>query len=207
MQIKTARSQEELEQVFSIRYQVYVEEEQKFSKENFPDKKMSDEFDYKTGTLNLLMFEQGDAIGTVRLSYASTEYEKLPSDKLYNFDAVRKDHSGLLPASIGMLAIRRLHQNRENFTALMLYLFKLLIDLRLDYYIFTLNHECGRLISRTLGARPLGEKFWSEEVRNYIIPMIMYKVQGSAFVSRVALEEISQNFALIKEIGIQCKKT
>jgi N-acyl-L-homoserine lactone synthetase len=50
METKIARTPEELEQVFKLRYQVYVEQEQKFGGINFPDKKMYDEFDNKSNS-------------------------------------------------------------------------------------------------------------------------------------------------------------
>lgn len=182
METKIARTREELDKVFQLRYMVYVEEEGKFGGVYFPGKRIRDEFDDDEQTINLLMLQEGEAIGTVRVSSADDEHKKLPPDKLYDFSTVRKEHKGFKPASIGMLVVRRSYQTREIFNALMISVGKALLQTSCGYYIFTLNHECSRLMCRSFGAKKLTEKFWSNEVGNFIIPMILYKEQALKFI-------------------------
>ena len=189
METKVATTKEDLEKVFELRYKVYVEEEQKFGGVEFAEKKLKDEFDDHPDTINLLMTEDGEALGVVRITSARNGYNKLPSDKLYDFDTVRKDHVGLIPGNIGMLAIRKAHRRPKTFTALMLALGKILLLNKQDYYMFTLNHECSNLFCRIMGAKMLSSKFWSAEICNYIIPMILYKHQVLTYVKKFESQE------------------
>lgn len=184
METKTATTQEELEKVFRLRYKVYVEEEQKFGGVELKEKKIQDEFDNDPSTINILMTEDGEAIGTVRVTGAYEVNAKLPSDKLFNFDTVRNENTGLIPGNIGMLAILKAHRRPQSFTTLMLSLGKILLKNKQDYYMFTLNHECSNLFCRIMGAKMLSSKFWSEEICNFIIPMILYKDQVLSYVRR-----------------------
>lgn len=189
MIIKLATTAAELNQVFRLRYEVYVKEEGKFNAATFPGKMISDQYDLMANTINLLLIKDGIAAGTVRLTNALYENEKLPADKLYNFDSIRKKHSGQLPACIGMLAIRKNSRGGKSFSKLINVLFKLLLTH--DYYIFTLNHECSRLICRAFGAKILADRIWSDEVRNFIIPMILYKDQVISYLKKVGAYEYS----------------
>ena len=192
METRIAKTREELEEVFRLRYEVYVEEEKKFGGVHLPDKRIYDEFDDNPNTINLIMRENGKAISTVRFTGNRTEHEKLPSDKLYDFEPVRKDHAGLIPGNIGMLAIRKSYRSPKTFTALMLSLGELLLKNKYDYYMFTLNHECSNLFCRIMGAKMLTDKFWSEEICNYIIPMILYKEQVLEYVKKFEPKNISE---------------
>lgn len=180
--VQKALSAEHLEAVFRLRYQVYVVEEQKFGGIEFSEKQLKDEFDDHPDTINLLMSDGGKAIGVVRMT--GVRGQKLPSDKLYDFDTVKKTHSGLIPGNIGMLAIRKEYRTPRTFTTLMLSLGKLLLTHKYDYYMFTLNHECSNLFCRIMGAKMLSDKFWSAEICNYIIPMILYKEQVLSYVKK-----------------------
>ncbi len=144
---------------------------------------MQDEFDDKVNTFNLLMLVDGEAIGTARFTSAKDEFEKLPSDKLYDFDSVRKHQKGLIPGCIGMLAVRKSHRSIKVFTDLMTSFFQCVLKTKNDYYIFTLNHECSSLVRRIFGAKKLASEFWSDEVGNFIIPMLLYKQHTISFIN------------------------
>lgn len=189
METIIAASKEDLEKVFRLRYQVYVEEEQKFGGVELTEKKINDEFDNDPSTINILMTENGEAVGTVRVTGSRNVNAKLPSDKLFNFNTVRNENSGLIPGNIGMLAILRSHRRPHTFTTLMLCLGKTLLKSKHDYYMFTLNHECSNLFCRIMGAKMLSSKFWSAEICNFIIPMVLYKDQVIKYVQRFDVQE------------------
>ncbi len=184
MKTKIARTLEDLDKVFKLRYQVYVEEEQKYGGFSFVEKKLKDEFDDRPDTINLLLLKDGEAIGAVRFVGSKTVNEKLPSDKLYDFSNVRMDNAGLIPGSIGMLVIRKAYRNSRIFTALMVALCKKLLKGKQHYYMFILNHECSNLFSRIMGAKMISAKYWSTEICNFIIPMILYKHQILKYIQR-----------------------
>lgn len=174
---KKAQTQEDINTVGRLRYTVYVEEDKKFGGRNIPDKNLCDHFDYAPNTFNLLMYDGELEVGTVRVTWAITENEILPSDHLFDFSTIRVAHTKQLPLSIGMLAVRKEYQNRKTFMSIMRALGEIIMNIGYPYCIFTLNHECVSLISRLIGAKIIAEKIWSNEVQNFIIPMLIYKEQ------------------------------
>lgn len=117
--ILRAKSAGELDQAFRVRYDVYVEEEERFPPK--PDRRIYDRFDAFPGTHIVLAIDR-DApeplpVGTVR--FAAKSEVGLPSDHFYDFSGLTKTLEGGV-ATLGMLAVRRRYRMTRGLVVTMI---------------------------------------------------------------------------------------
>jgi len=172
--VKIASTQEELNAVYRLRYKIYIEEEAKFNKDFFPSGVMTDEFDKNPSTLNVLMLRDSNPIGTIRCTVFEHISEVCSADHYYDFSEIKKGLSAKYKsgryAGLGLIAIVAEHRNRLSLQAMVRFLYEIMKEREIQYGVFILNHEVEKIIT-WLGADRVGEKFYSEEIRNYIVPM------------------------------------
>lgn len=176
IRIKVATTSAELNDVYRLRYQVYVNTGGYF--EPNPQKIVMDMFDAIPDCCNIIAYDGDIPVGTLRINRDNSL--KLPADKLFDFSDYRQnaklqsdiDNSPEpMFVSAGMLAIAEKWRNRRDvFRAL----FKLACDVGYSWgashLIVTVNIETESIYKR-LGFTVLAEKVWYETVGDYIVPM------------------------------------
>ena len=176
IRIKVATTSEELNDVYRLRYQVYVNSGGHF--EPNAQHIVMDMFDAIPDCCNIIAYDGETPIGTLRANRDSAL--QLPADKMFDFSQYR--HKAKLQSDIdnspepvfvsaGMLAIEEKWRNRRDvFRAL----FKLACDVGYSWgathLIVTVGIETES-IYRRLGFDVLADKFWYETVGDYIVPM------------------------------------
>jgi CRP-like cAMP-binding protein/N-acyl-L-homoserine lactone synthetase len=102
--IKVAETAGECDRALQLRYQVYVDEEERFAER--ADGRIFDRFDCfgSTGCVLATDMDSGVDVGTLR--FAVQTDAGLPSDSFYDFSHVTRDLSGAI-GTIGMLAVAR----------------------------------------------------------------------------------------------------
>lgn len=177
--LKVARTARELDDVFRLRYDVYVTERGKFSDRRVhDDNRIVDHFDTLPGVANVVAYDGATAVASFRVSKDSTV--GLPPEKYYDFSGVRRDidksTATLTDApcivSGSMLAIRKNWRHRRNVVAA---LFKTTTAVMHGWgatHVFgTASEETFSLWGR-LGFESLAESRWVESVGDSLVPML-----------------------------------
>ncbi|MFH1146267.1 MAG: cyclic nucleotide-binding domain-containing protein [Pseudomonadota bacterium] len=169
--IQVAQTPMELDDVFRLRYHVYVVEDNKFDSAALTDGRIFDRFDaYPVYNVNLIAYDGDLPVGTIRFTEDSEL--GLPQEELVDISAIRNNrrYPGKL-FGIGMLAVRESYRYRMGFlTSLLKYLIALLRYRDGTEAVISINHVIEKMMAR-LGFERIGEKFYSEKIRNYIVPM------------------------------------
>ncbi len=169
--IQVAQTPQEQDDVFRLRYDVYVLEDGKFQTDDLPEKRIFDRYDtYSPYNVNLIAYDGTVPVGTIRFTEDSEL--GLPQEELVDVDAIRRTrtHAGKL-FGVGMLAVRESHRHRMGFiTSLLKYLIALVRIRNGTDAVITINYVIEKMMAR-LGFRRIGEKFYSERIKNYIVPM------------------------------------
>ena len=167
--IKIAQSAKEIDDIFKLRYQVYVVEDGKFGEEK--SKRIFDRYDALQGVANIIAYEEGVAVGTIRV--VKDTGCGLPTDEVFDFSEYKKSikTNNTLFVCAGMLAISSSWRNRRDVIAA---LFKMATGVckawGVTHAFANANHEVISVYER-VGFEPVDEKIWVEEVKNYVIPM------------------------------------
>lgn len=169
--IQVAQTPKELDDVFRLRYHVFVVEDNKFDLKALSDKRIFDRFDtYPSSNVNLIAYDGDLPIGTVRFTEDSEL--GLPQEELVDVNAIRNNrrHPGKF-FGIGMLAVRHSYRRRMGFlTSILKYLISLLRMRNGSEAVVLINHMIEKMMIR-LGFQRMGDKFYSEKIRNYVVPM------------------------------------
>ncbi len=176
--LKVAQTAKELDDVFWLRHEVYVIEDGKFGGKPLIHQRIIDHFDALPSTASIIAYDDDEPVGTIRVTF-DTEIG-LPPDAHYHFDAYREseavawrethDMPAIFAAS-GMLAIRgKWRRRRDIILALLKMATGVLAGWNVTHVIVTSNHETTSLYEH-LGFEALAEKYWVEEIGNYIVPM------------------------------------
>lgn len=121
--VRPPSTAQELEQLVRLRYQVYVEEEGRFTPHLFAEPAIFDAFDTIPHTLNLLAFDEQEPAGFIRLT-AESEWGS-PLDAHYDLSAVRA-RCGAAPVTVSMLGVSRKARDRGVAQALILQVIELI---------------------------------------------------------------------------------
>ncbi|MDY6973088.1 MAG: GNAT family N-acetyltransferase [Thermodesulfobacteriota bacterium] len=191
--IQVAQTPEELDDVFRLRYHVYVIEDNKFHVKDFPDERIYDRFDtYSPYNANLIAYDDGLPIGTIRFGEDSDL--GLPQEEVTDIGPIRKSrkYRGKL-FGIGMLAVRETHRRKMGFfTSLLKYLIALIRSRDGEDAVITINHTIEKMMTR-LGFTRIGDKFYSEKIVNYIVPMYgTVESVGAQFREELLPQELSK---------------
>lgn len=175
IKVKVATTPKELNDVYRLRYKVYVESEGYF--QNIAGDLIVDQFDALPQVANIIAYSGNTPVGTIRANVDSEI--KLPSDELYDFTHYREKITTEQQAkdqpvkfgSAGMLAIAEPYRNRRDvFRAL----FKMCSDVayswKVTHIISTVNTKTAAMYTR-LGFEPLCDPIWKPEIGESVVPL------------------------------------
>ena len=178
IRLKLAETAKELDDVFSVRRQVYTIEEGKYRNTDDASRYLADRFDAHPLCANLIAYEGDEPVATIRINLDTGG--GLPPDELCDFGAQRDDfertwlaQTGQRPCigSAGMLAVRKGWRRRRDIIRA---LFKLAAAIgkawNVTHVLVAANHENVSMYQR-VGLSPVSDKIWVEAIGNYIRPM------------------------------------
>ena len=189
VRLKVARTARELDDVFKLRYEVYVRERGKFSPadEEVGDR-IIDQFDAIPNSINIIAYneENNQAIACMRINKDSEI--GLPAEKHFDFSLARqeleleRDHFPSETVRIGekkttlvsgsMLAIRQEWRNRRNVIfALFKTVAGVMHSMGATHVIGAISAETSSLYGR-MGFSMLGKPRWIESVGDELTPML-----------------------------------
>jgi len=173
IKIKIARTAKEIDDVFRLRYDVYVREEGKFGGQPNPEGRIVDHFDAMPGVANVIAYCNDEAIGSIRIN-ANTNIG-LPVDEYCNIDAykakVLSENNQAVFGSSGMLAVKRAWRNkRKVFYALLKTAIGAGLNWNASHVIVTVKKETLSLYGR-IGFEIIGDNQWIDDVQDEVIPM------------------------------------
>lgn len=175
IKVKVATTPKELNDVYRLRYKVYVESEGYF--QDISGDLIVDQFDALPQVANIIAYSGNTPIGTIRANIDSEIL--LPSDELYDFSEYRKKiteqrQTQNLPVkfgSAGMLAIAEPYRNRRDVFRAM---FKMCCDVayawKVTHIISTVNTKTAAMYNR-LRFEPLCDPIWIPEIGESIVPL------------------------------------
>lgn len=174
VRIKVATTPSELDDVYKVRYQVYVVEDNKFKDLQLRNKRLYDQFDAILSSANIIAYEGEVPVATLRLNLDSDV--GLPSEEHYDFSRFRQQIGNLtkkpILVSCGMLAIREKWRRKRDVVQA---LFKMAIGIgfhwNTTHSIASVNKETVSLYGR-MGYSELSDPVWVESIGNYIVPMV-----------------------------------
>jgi hypothetical protein len=179
IKLKVARTEKELDDVFRLRYDVYVRERNKFSeKRSTSDGRIVDHFDALPGVANVVAYDGETAIASFRVNRDSVV--GLAPEKYFDFTQARglidrsTEEDGASPCIVSgsMLAIHRQWRHKRN---VIFSLFKKTTAVMRD---FGATHVFGAASAETfslygrLGFDAMAEEQWIESVGDKLIPMV-----------------------------------
>ncbi|PCI22310.1 MAG: hypothetical protein COB62_01665 [Piscirickettsiaceae bacterium] len=173
IKIKIARTAKEIDDVFRLRYDVYVKEEGKFGKEPNPHGRIIDHYDAVPGVANVIAYFNGEPIATIRIN-GDTDIG-LPVEEYCNIDAFKEkvlaENSEAVFGSSGMLAVKKEWRNkRKVFYALLKTAIGAGINWKASHVLVTVKKETLSLYGR-IGFEVIGETQWVEDIQDEVIPM------------------------------------
>ena len=177
IRVKIARSAQEMDDVFHLRWHVYAQEEGYFGGAAHAPPYITDRYDAHPGCFNLIAYEGSEPIATLRLN--DDTGGGLPSELFWDFSAYRvqaaeecgAEGRGARLASASMLAIRRpWRKRRDIFRALFKVAAALGVQHGTTHVIASVNHKSAAMYRR-IGFRPLAGKVWIGEIGEHIVPM------------------------------------
>lgn len=182
IRIKLATSSKELDDVFNLRYKVYVEERGKFESASTVNPRIVDHFDAVPGAVNVVAYSGDEAVAALRLNQ---DLEiGLPAEYYFDFSEIRKalareyteneggDRSPPCLASGSMLAVHKDWRNRRN---VIFSLFKtasgVLHDWGATHVICSISEDTLSMYGR-LGFKTIAESSWNSEVKDRMVPIM-----------------------------------
>lgn len=165
--IKIAKTAADLDQVFELRYRVFVEEEGYFQENH--DHRILDRFDAFPDTVNFVSIHEGNIVGSLRL--VSETDVGTPADEMYDF----KPHlpEGARVVSCGLLCLMREFRNIPQLVSGMF---------MMGAYWATAQgatHLCAPMnplvVHKMLrvGFEQVGEQFYHKETGLDAVPMVL----------------------------------
>jgi len=173
IRIKVAKTAKELDDVYRLRYKVYVEKEGYFKELAGKTERIIDHFDAVPKMANIIAYSGDIPIATIRIN--SDTDMLLPSDELFDFsdyrNSIANSSEETLVASAGMLAIDTEWRNRRDiFQAL----FKMCADIGASWgathVIATINIRSASIYGR-LGFTQHSDEIWIPEINESIVAM------------------------------------
>lgn len=183
--LKVARTAKELDDVYKLRYDVYVREKERFKSESGDfnaSERIVDRFDAIPDVANIIAYDNNVPIACLRVNKDSeiglppetyidfSKFRALFSDSVTN-DAEHKAVSPVL-VSGGMLAISKQWRNRRNVIyALFKIAFGIMHSFGATHVMATVSESTKSLYGR-IGFEEIDEPVWSDLVNDNLIPMM-----------------------------------
>lgn len=176
IKIKVASSAKELDDVFRLRYDVYVREKQRFDvgSSDAAGERVIDKFDAIPGVYNIVAYCDSEIIGALRINQDSEV--GLPAEHYFDFSDFRarvsqESEAELNVVGVGMLAVHQDWRNRRNVLyAIFKSAIGLLHTLDTTHIICSISAETLSLYGR-LGFEQQGEAEWMGSVNDHMIPL------------------------------------
>lgn len=166
--VKIARTLEEREQAFRIRYNVFAEELGRLDMHEHKNNKEYDAYDYLNATTNFLAFQGNIAVGTLRLIEDSTF--GFIMDNLFDLSELRA--SGRILAEGSRFAVLKKYRPDKSISLGLIKIFhNYAIHKGLtDVCITSAANNVVKLYER-IGYHQIGNPAFYEKFNDYIIPM------------------------------------
>jgi CRP-like cAMP-binding protein len=177
-----ARTAKELDDVFRLRYDVYVRERGKFLAEGAGEERIVDRFDTLPGVANIVAYNNDQAIAAIRINQDTPL--GLPAEEYICFSALRArlekeaESAGGEPLRIvggSMLVVDKEWRNRRN---VIFGLFKtaagVLHSWKCTHVIGTISKATLSLYSRANVFEPVGDEVWNDVVGDSLVPIVAY---------------------------------
>ena len=185
IRLKVARTAQDLDDVYALRYDVFVEEKGRFSSAHIEScPRIVDRFDAIPYATNIIAYDQDVAIACMRVNKDSEI--GLPSEIHLDFSATREKikqeclDKGVKPVIVsgGMLAIRENWRNRRN---VIFALFKTAVGVMYSFeathVIASISEETRSLYGR-IGFKQVDTPQWKDEIGDALIPMLAPALSG-----------------------------
>lgn len=181
IKLKIAHTARELDDVFKLRYEVYVIEKGRFSLDSSSSENKSrivDRFDTIPGVANIIAYDNKKPVACMRVNKDSEI--GLPSEVHFDFSEARQKYTAeckknnITPVFVsgGMLAIKSDSRNRRNIIHAM---FKtagnVMHGFGTTHILASISEETLSLYGR-IGFEVIGEASWCESIGDKLIPMI-----------------------------------
>lgn len=179
VRLQVARTEKQLDDVFALRYQVYVTERGKFSSNALAEQKIVDRYDAMPKAVNIVAYYGDTVIAAMRINRDSPI--GLPAEEYFDFSSVRAelDKESLernvdkpVLVSGSMLAIHQEWRNKRN---VIFALFKtaagVMHDLGATHIIGSISEETLSLYGR-IGFDPVDDPVWNEQVNDTLVPIL-----------------------------------
>ena len=177
IRLKLARTAKELDDVFRLRYDVYVAERGKFATDP-RNPRIVDHFDAVPEVANVVAYDGDLAVAAMRINKDTSI--GLPAESYFDFSSIRKEleadrGKGDAPLNIvggSMLAIRREYRNRRNV------IFALFKEAAGVMYSWGATHVIGSVRADTLslynriGFETMAEPTFNEVIGDHLIPIL-----------------------------------
>jgi CRP-like cAMP-binding protein len=176
-----ARTAKELDDVFRLRYDVYVRERGKFAAEGGGEERIVDRFDTLPGVANIVAYNRDQAIAAIRINQDTPL--GLPAEEYISFASLRsrlekeaESATGDPPKIVGgsMLVVDKEWRNRRN---VIFALFKtaagVLHSWRCTHVIGAVSKDTLSIYSRA-NFEQVGDEIWSEAVGDSLAPIMAY---------------------------------
>ena len=175
-----ARTAKQLDDVFKLRYDVYVIDKGRFLPDSTVNKNKSrivDRFDTIPDVANIIAYDDGMPVACMRVNKDSEI--GLPADVHFDFSSFRKkisqdcEKKQITPVFVsgGMLAIRKNSRNRRNIIHA---LFKTAANIShgfgATHVLASVSEETVSLYGR-MGFQAVGEAKWCESIGDSLLPM------------------------------------
>jgi len=203
IKLKVARTAEELDDVFKLRYDVYVSERDKFSEKRAAgDGRITDHFDTLPDVANVVVYDGDTAVASFRVNKDSTS--GLAPEKYFDFTQVRtliahaNDEEDSAPCIVSgsMLAIRKQWRHKRN---VIFALFKKTTAVMRGWgatHVFgAASAETFSLYGR-LGFNSIAKEEWVESVGDRLVPMV-------APFDKVSTWAFGQNPSVNKQLWLE----
>ena len=179
IRIKVANTAKEIDDVFKLRHEVFIQERGKFSSSSLDSPRIVDHFDTLPGVANVVAYEGSKPIATLRVNRDTPI--GLPADGHFDFSNIRSsikreylDSNGQEPIFVSgsMLAIHKDYRNKKN---VIFALFKTAIGVMYSWdathVIASISEESLSLYGR-LGFEAIDDPLWSESVGDTLVPLL-----------------------------------
>ena len=167
IEIKIARTKEEQNQAFYVRYKVFVEERKNFDLSEYAEQKERDEWDDLETTVNFLALYDKKPVGTVRMIVDSEK--GLPLEKYLDLFSMRKGNK--MPCEGGRYAVLKDYRSRRKIWVGLLKILLNYTRMKNFDHMYGLSSSNMKKLHQMVGWYPIGKEIFSSEFNDYIIPM------------------------------------
>lgn len=169
VRIKIARTTADLDAVFRLRHQVYVEEEGYMTPH--ADLRIADRFDAFPTTVNIAALVDGRVVGSIR--YVEPSVAGTPADEFFDFTPYLPPE-GARVGSASMLCVARDYRHVPRLKMAMIGMAHYwAISKGITHLLGPGNPEAESFLRRVMGYRPVAPRFYHEGKQLHTLPMIV----------------------------------